>query len=37
VPTSALNTHRAQLDALPAEMPGWINPERGVIKALVEV
>ncbi len=37
VPSAALNTHRAQLDALPGAMPNWIKPEHGVVKALVEV
>jgi 2-desacetyl-2-hydroxyethyl bacteriochlorophyllide A dehydrogenase len=29
-------THRASADTMVAEFPGWLNPERGVVKALVE-
>jgi 2-desacetyl-2-hydroxyethyl bacteriochlorophyllide A dehydrogenase len=36
VPTAALNTHRAKLADLPAALPQWMEPEAGVIKALVE-
>lgn len=37
VPTAALNTHRAPLEAVPEAFPGWMAPEAGVVKALVEV
>jgi hypothetical protein len=29
-------THRASADTMIAEFPGWLNPERGVVKAVVE-
>lgn len=29
-------THRASADSMVAEFPGWLNPERGVVKAVVE-
>ncbi len=29
-------THRAPADAMVAEFPGWLEPERGVVKAVVE-
>jgi 2-desacetyl-2-hydroxyethyl bacteriochlorophyllide A dehydrogenase len=29
-------THRASADTLVAEFPGWLNPDRGVVKAVVE-
>lgn len=28
-------THRASADTMVAEFPGWLNPERGVVKAVV--
>jgi 2-desacetyl-2-hydroxyethyl bacteriochlorophyllide A dehydrogenase len=37
VPTGALVTHRAPLDAAPRRFPDWIRPETGVIKALIEI
>jgi threonine dehydrogenase-like Zn-dependent dehydrogenase len=37
VPTTALNTHRAQLEELPDRFPAWMSPEAGVVKALVEI
>jgi 2-desacetyl-2-hydroxyethyl bacteriochlorophyllide A dehydrogenase len=37
VPTRALNTHRSTLAELPLALPGWIEPEAGVIKAIVEI
>lgn len=37
VPAGAFNTHRAPLTELPSHMPEWINPQTGVIKALLEV
>jgi len=37
VPVAALNTHRASLADLPQVLPQWIEPEAGVIKALVEI
>ncbi|HWK45672.1 MAG TPA: zinc-binding alcohol dehydrogenase family protein [Stellaceae bacterium] len=37
VPTRALNTHRGALRDLPSLMPGWLKPEAGVIKAIVEI
>ncbi len=35
VPTDALNTHAATLSEVPAVLPQWMNPEAGVIKAIV--
>lgn len=35
IPTAALNTHRLELDTLPAEFPKLLDPKAGVIKALV--
>ena len=29
-------THRAPVDKMVAELPGWMNPDRGVVKAVVE-
>jgi 2-desacetyl-2-hydroxyethyl bacteriochlorophyllide A dehydrogenase len=29
-------THRAPADTMVAEFPGWLDPERGVVKAVVE-
>jgi 2-desacetyl-2-hydroxyethyl bacteriochlorophyllide A dehydrogenase len=29
-------THRASADEMVAEFPGWLDPERGVVKAVVE-
>jgi len=29
-------THRASADTMVAEFPAWLNPERGVVKAVVE-
>ena len=37
IPAAALNTHRGPLDALPELLPGWILPETGVVKAIVEL
>jgi 2-desacetyl-2-hydroxyethyl bacteriochlorophyllide A dehydrogenase len=37
VPTAALNTHRAPLAEVPELFPRWMNPEAGVVKALVEI
>jgi 2-desacetyl-2-hydroxyethyl bacteriochlorophyllide A dehydrogenase len=37
VPTDALATHRAPLEAAPDRFPEWIKPETGVIKALIEI
>ena len=36
VDTSTLNTHRAPLAEVPAMMPLWMNPETGVLKAIVD-
>ena len=36
VPTRALHTHGTPLLDLPATLPTWLNPDAGVIKALVE-
>jgi 2-desacetyl-2-hydroxyethyl bacteriochlorophyllide A dehydrogenase len=36
VPTAALATHRAPLDATPEAMPVWSTPQAGVIKAILE-
>jgi len=36
IPTHLLNTHRAKLTDLPDLMPAWLDPQAGVIKALVE-
>lgn len=35
VPVAALNTHRAELSALPDVMETWMDPASGVIKAIV--
>jgi threonine dehydrogenase-like Zn-dependent dehydrogenase len=35
VPTTALNTHTANLADLAAALPGWMEPSAGVIKAIV--
>jgi 2-desacetyl-2-hydroxyethyl bacteriochlorophyllide A dehydrogenase len=35
VPTTALNTHTADLADLAAALPGWMEPSAGVIKAIV--
>jgi 2-desacetyl-2-hydroxyethyl bacteriochlorophyllide A dehydrogenase len=35
VPTEALNTHAARLAEFPAVLPQWMNPDTGVIKAIV--
>jgi 2-desacetyl-2-hydroxyethyl bacteriochlorophyllide A dehydrogenase len=35
VPTDALNTHQAPLLDLAQALPGWMQPEAGVIKAIV--
>jgi 2-desacetyl-2-hydroxyethyl bacteriochlorophyllide A dehydrogenase len=35
VPTRALNTHAATLAQLPEVLPGWMEPQAGVIKAIV--
>jgi 2-desacetyl-2-hydroxyethyl bacteriochlorophyllide A dehydrogenase len=37
VPTGALGTHRAPLEAVPDAFPRWMSPEEGVVKALVEI
>ena len=37
LPTGALNTHRGRLADLADDLPRWIRPETGVVKALVEV
>jgi threonine dehydrogenase-like Zn-dependent dehydrogenase len=37
VPTARLATHRASLEAAPERFPEWIQPETGVIKALIEL
>ena len=37
VPTAALATHRATLDAAPEAMPVWSTPQAGVIKAILDV
>jgi 2-desacetyl-2-hydroxyethyl bacteriochlorophyllide A dehydrogenase len=37
VPTRALNTHRATLDALPEVFATWTQPQAGVVKAIVQV
>jgi 2-desacetyl-2-hydroxyethyl bacteriochlorophyllide A dehydrogenase len=37
VPTAALATHRAPLDAAPEFVPVWATPQAGVIKAILEV
>jgi len=29
-------THRAPADKMVTEFPGWLNPDRGVVKAVVE-
>lgn len=36
VPTDALNTHSASLSEVPTMLPQWMNPEAGVIKAIVQ-
>jgi 2-desacetyl-2-hydroxyethyl bacteriochlorophyllide A dehydrogenase len=36
IPTQALNTHAARLTDLPDILPVWMNPESGVIKAIVQ-
>jgi threonine dehydrogenase-like Zn-dependent dehydrogenase len=36
VPTDALNTHVASLSEVPTVLPQWMNPEAGVIKAIVQ-
>ena len=36
IDTSTLNTHRAPLAEVPAMMPIWMNPETGVLKAIVD-
>ena len=36
VPTAALNTHRTRLDQLADVLPGWMQPQAGVIKGIVE-
>jgi 2-desacetyl-2-hydroxyethyl bacteriochlorophyllide A dehydrogenase len=35
VPTDALNTHQAALSDLIQALPGWMEPQAGVIKAIV--
>jgi 2-desacetyl-2-hydroxyethyl bacteriochlorophyllide A dehydrogenase len=35
VPTQALNTHQAALADLARALPGWMEPQAGVIKAIV--
>jgi len=37
VPTRALNTHRGPIDDAPALFQKWLNPDAGVIKAIVEI
>ena len=37
IPSAAMNTHRGKLADLPELLPGWIPPENGVIKAIVEL
>jgi 2-desacetyl-2-hydroxyethyl bacteriochlorophyllide A dehydrogenase len=37
VPTGAINTHRAKLSQAPESFPHWINPNNGVIKAILEI
>lgn len=37
IPIAALNTHRTTLNDLPDVLPGWADPDAGVIKALVEL
>ncbi|WP_018151019.1 zinc-binding alcohol dehydrogenase family protein [Leeia oryzae] len=36
IPTALLNTHRASLEDFPAVLGDWMNPDHGVIKAIVE-
>jgi threonine dehydrogenase-like Zn-dependent dehydrogenase len=35
VPTKALNTHVATLAEVAQALPGWMEPQAGVIKAIV--
>lgn len=37
IPTNAMHTHSAALADVPDAMPRWMQPESGVIKAIVEV
>ena len=37
IPTEALITHRAPLEAAPQSFPEWILPETGAIKAVIEI
>ncbi len=37
VPTAALATHRAALERAPERFPEWLEPETGVIKAILEI
>lgn len=37
VPVQALNTHRATLADAPSEIPRWMTPQAGVIKAIIEI
>ncbi|HEY8903560.1 MAG TPA: zinc-binding alcohol dehydrogenase family protein [Chthoniobacterales bacterium] len=37
VDTTPWITHRASFDAVPAEFPKWVNPETGVLKAIIEL
>lgn len=37
VPVTAMHTHSGDLHDLPTDLPGWMVPEAGVIKAIVTV
>jgi 2-desacetyl-2-hydroxyethyl bacteriochlorophyllide A dehydrogenase len=37
IPTAVLRTHHAPLAAAAEAFPGWLRPETGVIKAMIEV
>jgi threonine dehydrogenase-like Zn-dependent dehydrogenase len=37
VDPTAYITHRVKFEQVKAEFDGWLNPENGVIKAMVEV
>lgn len=36
IPSAALNTHRAKLSEIATVLPSWMQPEAGVLKAIVE-
>ncbi|MBV8662123.1 MAG: dehydrogenase, partial [Hyphomicrobiales bacterium] len=37
IPTARLNTHRGSLEDAPKHFAQWLQPDSGVVKALIEI